>query len=119
MRLDGGGTEILTRLLSASELRARVIAGNLANQNTPGYARRVVRFEDLLRRELTGAPGVRGAEPVVEIDRATPAGADGNNVTLELELDALRENRLLYETYAAMLRGRMGLLEAAITEGRR
>lgn len=119
MRLTGPQTDLLGRMLAASELRAKVIAANVANQNTPGYVRQVVRFEDLLREALD-APGVDVAavKPSIELDRESPARPDGNNVSLELELNAMRENRLLYETYAAMLAGHFELLRTAVTEGR-
>ena len=110
--------DLLLRLLGATELRAKVISGNLANQNTPGYTRREVHFEDLLRKARRTGEQLSRVAPQITPDLETPARPDGNNVTLELELNALRENRLLYETYAAILEGRFGLLQAAITESR-
>ena len=110
--------DLLLRLLAATELRARVVSGNLANLDTPGYKRRDVRFEDLLRDAMTRGTDPGRVEARVETDVASPARPDGNNVSLELELNALRENRLLYETYAAILEGRMALQRIAVTEGR-
>ena len=49
MELRGLNHDLLGRLLSASTLRQRVIADNVANQNTPGYRRQEVAFEELLR----------------------------------------------------------------------
>lgn len=110
--------DLLLRLLSATELRSRVISANIANQNTPAYKRREVRFEDSLREALLGGSDVGGLHPEVVQDTATPARPDGNNVSLELELNALRENRILFETYAAILEGRSNLRRIAVTEGR-
>jgi flagellar basal-body rod protein FlgB len=110
--------DLLLRLLAATELRARVVSGNLANLNTPGYKRREVNFEDLLRSALDRGASVEKVEAEVETDATSPARPDGNNVSLELELNSLRENRLLYETYAAILEGRMDLQRLAVTEGR-
>ncbi len=115
----GNSADLLVRLLGACELRARVVSANIANSNTPGYTRQVVRFEELLRREFQRGGGDLGAvQPEVSFDLAAPARPDGNNVSLELELNELRENRLLHETYAAILRSHFGLLETAISEGR-
>jgi len=110
--------DLLVRLLQATELRARVLSGNIANQNTPAYTRRVVSFEDMVREVLESGKDPLKVQPQVEIDTLSPARPDGNNVSLELELNAMRENRILYETYIAMLRGHFAMLEAAITEGR-
>lgn len=117
--MEGIETKLLERLLAASELRGKVIAANIANANTPGYVRREVHFEELVRDALRrGARASDGLEPEIVSDVVTPARPDGNNVSLELELNALRENRLLYETYASILEGHFELLRTAITEGR-
>lgn len=105
---------LLQRLLSAASLRARIISANIANQNTPGYLRREVRFEDLLREQLSSGDTLEEVEPDVVEDIQSPGRPDGNNVNLELELNALRENRLLYETYAAIVEGRGNIKKAAL-----
>ncbi len=112
---------LLGALMDAAALRARVIAANIANQNTPGYRRQVVRFEEQLRAAL--ASGRRPSElerlaPTIEPDTSTPTRADGNNVSLELETSAMRQNQLLYETYAAIQSSRTELLRSAIESGR-
>jgi flagellar basal-body rod protein FlgB len=108
----------MVRLLGACELRARVVSANIANSNTPGYVRHVVRFEDLLGKELQKSGDVTHVAPELVADLETPARPDGNNVSLELELNAMRENRLLYESYSSILRSHFALLESAITESR-
>ena len=96
--------DLLMRLLDASSLRKDVLASNLSNQNTPGYRRQTVRFEELVEEALASGRGdPRGVRPMVETDTRTPARADGNNVNLELELGALGANRLAYESYLAMM----------------
>jgi len=124
------GADLLARLLSAASLRAEVIANNIANQNTPGFRRQTVRFEELLRGALAGPTSAAGEahasaarrlaalEPRIEEDRLTPPRADGNNVTLELEMNALRQNQLLYEAYAAVLATRFEVLRASVESGR-
>ena len=111
--------DLLTRLLSATTQRSKVIANNIANQNTPGYRRQVLRFEELLGSAIAGgARDLSRVEPSLEEDQLTPARPDGNNVNLELEMNAMRQNRLLYESYAAMLQGRFEMLRTSIESGR-
>jgi flagellar basal-body rod protein FlgB len=117
----GDPNEMLLRLMSASTLRARVLSENIANQNVPGYKRRVVRFEELLADKMA-RPNGRGAlaeiQPRIDTDSATPSSPDGNNVSLELESNSMRENWLLFETYAAILQSRNEMMRASISEGR-
>jgi len=110
--------QILLRLMSVASLRARVLSENVANQNVPGYRRRVVSFEDELQRRIAAGRDISDLAPKVEIDPSGPAGPDGNNVNLELETSGLRENWIAYEVYAAMLQSRNTLLQVAITESR-
>lgn len=118
MEAIGRETELLLRLLRATSLRAEVIAGNVANQNTPGFVRKTVRFEERLREALLAGRGAAlSVEPEVVDDSATPARPDGNNVTLEVELNAMRENRILYETYTTILGGHFELLRSSIKDG--
>jgi len=105
-------------MLGACELRARVVSANIANSNTPGYVRRIVRFEELLRQELLQGGALEDVLPETSPDLETPARPDGNNVNLELELNTMRENRLLYETYSSILRSHFELLDTAISSGR-
>ena len=105
---------LLSKLMSASQLRSRVIAGNIANQNTPGYTRREVRFEERLLEALEGGSDIEATDPEIVLDNLSPARSDGNNVNLEVELNAMRENRILYETFASIVEGRGNIKRAAL-----
>jgi flagellar basal-body rod protein FlgB len=111
--------KVLGNLMSASTLRYKVLANNLTNQNTPGYKRSTVKFEDLLASELSQeSPDILSVRPQVVEDNITPSAADGNNVSPELELNGMMQNRLQFELYSTLLGGRMELLRTAIQGGR-
>jgi len=115
MDLTGPESRLLGRLMSAAALRHKVLAANVANQNTPGYKRQVVRFENLLRDAVRkGRTDVEDIAPVVVVDDLTPGRPDGNNVDLELEKTAQDENLLLFEAWAAISHNRSELIRAAI-----
>ncbi len=119
MNISSPKDQLLINLLSASSLRYRVLTGNLVNQNTPGYTRQTVDFEDLLAKELgEDDPELLAVQPEIVEDKLTPAGRDGNNVNMELELNGLLQNRMQYEMYSTILAGRMELIRAAIMEDR-
>ncbi|MCS7166761.1 MAG: flagellar basal body rod protein FlgB [Gemmatales bacterium] len=112
--------ELLCRLLEACSLRHKVIAQNVANVNTPGYQRLVVRFEEELAEQLRREsskhdPGPVAVRPWIVGDATNPPRADGNTVDIAQELGLLMKNSLLYQTYVQILALRLGQLRSAIT----
>lgn len=119
MDLLGSPGQLLLRLLSSTEERARVVAGNIANQNTPGYKRRDYQFEALLAEEIDkGKTKLDHIQSKTVIDRESDARGDGNNVVIEQEVASLRESALRYDMYAAILRSRVSMVQSAVREGR-
>jgi flagellar basal-body rod protein FlgB len=121
---------LLTKSLDAGMLRAKAIANNIANINTPGYHRIEVTFEDELRKALDksklqgartdekhlelGKFDVSSINPKVKkpIDPTLPSGV--NNVDIDSEMAKLAENQLLYNFSAKFLHGKFSKLNAAI-----
>ena len=118
MDVNTDNQALLMRLLDASAKRRDVLLANLANTETPGFQRKTVRFEELLQHALARGEDPARVEPRVEVDALSPAGDDGNTVNMELELSGLRENRLMYETYTAILGTHFELMRSAIESGR-
>jgi len=119
MDIGGDRAHLLVKLMSATALRDRWISSNIANQSVPGYKRRDVQFEELLREKIANRdPDLLSVKPEVTIDNTSPAGTDGNNVNLELETTKARENRLMFELYASIFQNRMEMVQAAITQSR-
>ncbi|MDE0895356.1 MAG: flagellar basal body rod protein FlgB [Planctomycetota bacterium] len=119
MDIGGSKLDLLTRLLSASTLRSQVIAGNISNSNTPGFVRKDVQFEDQLREAMQDSSATASRiTPTISDDQSGMKGPDGNNVSMETEMNAMRENRLTYETYSTILEGHFNLIDAAIRDGR-
>jgi flagellar basal-body rod protein FlgB len=121
---------LLTKSLDAGMLRAKAIANNVANVNTPGYHRIEVTFEDQLRKALDksklqgartdekhlelGKLNISGINPKVKkpVDPTLPSGV--NNVDIDAEMAKLAENQLLYNFSAKFLKGKFSKLNAAI-----
>lgn len=129
---NSGVMGILTRALSASSLRQKVIAHNLANFNTPGFKGYTVRFEEELARaqdrkimplrcthcrHLGSEPD--SIVPAVKTDRSAARRVDGNNVDLEGEMVALVTNQIRYNTYVQQVNNRFSRWRYVINEGRR
>jgi len=107
--------ELLAAGLRASSLRGRVIANNIANISTPGYLRKDVRFEALLARALKSKDidieelGAEIFEP-----KSTPVNAQGNDVSLDVEVGELLKNSAKYKTYIRLLGKMHRQMELAI-----
>jgi flagellar basal-body rod protein FlgB len=105
--------------------RQSVLAGNVANVDTPGY-----RPLDLERLD-PGAPGTlalattnerhldSGGLPDTTVSFADgeASGADGNGVNLERELAKIDANRLRYTTTAELASRRLALLRYTAGDG--
>jgi flagellar basal-body rod protein FlgB len=110
VELKGSNTRLMGAALDGLAARHRAIAANLANQNTPGYKRLVVSFEDQLAR----ASGGVDLEPKVERDRS-PGGPDGNNVDAMAELGQMTRVELSYQLLTRALSLEIGQMRAAIS----
>ena len=102
---------VLDKALDASNLRETVITNNLANINTPGYKRREVDFESLLRQELDKIKWNSLDEKMNDV-QLSPLNAgvhfdmqaygydyrlDGNNVDVDVENTELASEQLRYQ----------------------
>ena len=104
-----GYINILDRAADASWIRNDVLVNNIANQDTPGYMRHDVQFEDILQRELknnrylTVDKKVQHANLSRLVSRTyadntgTTYRIDGNNVDPDTEEVELASNSLKYQ----------------------
>ncbi len=93
--------------------RHSVIAGNVANVDTPGY--RPVDLERPTDMFDVGL-GERGYTTAFD-DSSMAVSADGNAVNLERELAKIDANRVRYSTSAELVTRRMAILRYAATDG--
>jgi len=127
--------DVIGKAMDGSALRHTAISNNLANVNTPGYKRLEVSFQDALAeavqptrldlkrtkpkhfsiRPSLDDPGI----VQMKTNRSTSLRNDGNNVDIDIELAALAENNLYFNSLAQMLSGQLALLRQSISEGRR
>ncbi|MSP17699.1 MAG: hypothetical protein EXR73_14030 [Myxococcales bacterium] len=110
--------------------RHSVLAGNIANIDTPGFVPfdlEQVRPEALSANALhrtddghilaTLAPGAAEHGRLLKDATGGPAGADGNTVSLEGELAKIDSNRVRYATTSQLVSRRLALLRYASTGG--
>lgn len=120
--------------LTIHSRRSEVLAGNLANADTPGYKARDIDFKEALQavksdldagnlktsnaRHMTSSGSTAGRVDDVlgEMKFRTPtqASMDGNTVDPLLEKAQFMENALLYQTNLQFLGGKIKHLKAAL-----
>jgi flagellar basal-body rod protein FlgB len=101
----------LGRYLTYLSERQEVVAGNIANADTPGY------------KALDVEPGDFSAALQQARDAVVPvpdlaARNDGNNVSIDREARLLSENAIRFNLATQLLRTQMKALRSAIEEGR-
>ena len=108
-----GVTAAIEGALSGVAERQRVAAHNIANVATPGFRASRVSFEEDLAAALDGG---RPGEVVPSVTAAaTPARADGNNVSLDDETKIMITSGLQYQALVEALNHKLGLLRTAIS----
>lgn len=114
------GLDRLSRQLGFLGARQSVLAGNLANIDTPGFrARDVTLTEDVqadVSVEGTGRSLTYALQNKTHDDEVPDA--DGNTVSLETQVAKLDETNLRYRSLAELLSRRIGMLRYAANDGR-
>ena len=112
-------TTLLQKSLDLRSSNQRVIAGNIANAETPGYA--PARFE--FEQELKAA--ISGSEPTLTTTHSRHLSmssdntgiGDDNGVSVDQEMITLSENQIMYETAAQLLKKKLSLLKYVVQGG--
>ncbi|MBT1450793.1 flagellar basal body rod protein FlgB [Glaciecola sp. XM2] len=116
--------------------KMEVIAGNLANANTPGYKARDIDFQSAMTRAMKdsqasqGGPSsmVRTHEKHIQSGKTTqfdvdfripdqPDTGDGNTVDVQQERNAFLENGMRYEASLMLLNGKFSGMKKALSSG--
>lgn len=136
MKTGSATDQTVALLQKVLDLRAdneKVISSNIANSETPGYAPARFKFEDQLKSAMnSGSFSVKKTHsshiPIApsqlsEVsgklvrDKDTTGMGDQNGVSLDMEMLALSENELLYETAAQLLKKKLSIKKYIISGG--
>lgn len=135
MKLFDHTMQLLHRTLDFRGARQRVIASNIANEETPGYRATDFNFLDSLQAAQRGQGpvtlavtqgkhfGMRGdgLQRVVGKLSEAPAGdlpLDANSVNMELEMAKMSDNAMQYNGAATIMAIRFRQLMGAVRDAR-
>ena len=119
-RLGNKNVALLQKMLGLHAARHRVMAQNIANINTPNYRRREFRFDTALQQALSAghADDYRAVKGWVARPNTTPVRNNGNNVDIDMEMVALKENATTYEIFGSLYTRKAQMMRSAIRGGR-
>ena len=117
------------KMADLASLRHKLIASNIANVNTPGYAREHIDFDSELRRAINKpkvSPGITNPRhiplgnspdrpPDIESDKSTENSTGINSVDIDTEMADLAQNQIIFEYSADMLARKFKALKSAIS----
>lgn len=104
--------DLATARAQHAAMRQNVIAGNIANADTPDYrARTVTPFEDIYR-SLQAGGRLDDLARIVEADR--PNSPNGNSVSLELEMVASIDAQRVHSRSLNVYRSALNVLRTGL-----
>jgi flagellar basal-body rod protein FlgB len=125
---------VLQKSLDLRTRKQQVIAGNVANAETPGYSARKMEFEADLRSAINspetkartshpkhfpiGVSGLDGVQGQITKQRSENPIGDGNTVSLEEEMFDMAQNQLLFEASGQILKKKLVMLKYAASDGK-
>lgn len=112
------GLDRLAHHLGFHVERQSVIAGNLANLDTPGYRARDVSFSEVLTTQRESGEVTMSFERSTETADDEVPDEDGNTVALESQIARMDEVNIQYRAVAEVLSRRIGMLRYAASDGR-
>ena len=102
----------LEHYMSLLSTRQKLVAGNIANADTPGYRTRDINFQFEFMSHVAGLdPEVRGVEGLTVKN-------DGNDVSMDREARLLAENAIRFNLASTLLKSQIKMVRTAIQEAR-
>lgn len=105
--------DLMNQAISATMLRKSVISQNISNVDTPGYKRKDVAFESILKKKIQKLDGselnIRDIEPEIYIDYSNSSyRLDGNNVDIDVEMAEEAKVSARYNALITRVNGQLG-----------
>jgi len=125
------GFELHAQGMQIRSARAEIIAGNIANADTPGYKAKGMDFQKAMQQASQqqqmgmSKTNAKHFDIRTELNNTTnfripdqPDTGDGNTVDVQVERNLYLENSLEYQAGLQFLNGKIKALQKAISGGR-
>lgn len=108
--------QLIQGYLKVTSDRQQIVAGNIANIDTPGYQTKDINFQTAMQQAMSDGSGSNLAPASVTVD-GLPSRPDGNNVNVDRESMLLSQTQLQYQMGVQLIKGEFHRLLTAIKEG--
>lgn len=121
---------LLKKTLDLRMQNQQIIAGNVANAQTPGYEAKRFEFEGALRQAISGkgqdvsvthprhisthGGSIGRVQGAISTIPAIKGFGDGNSVNVDQEMVLLAKNQLMYEASAQLLNKKMSIIKYVV-----
>jgi flagellar basal-body rod protein FlgB len=108
--------QLIEGYLKVTDDRQQMIAGNMANIDTPGYHTKDIDFQAAMKQVVNNS-GAAQLEPASRELDGLPERPDGNNVNIDRESLMLSQTQLQYQMGVQLIKSEFHTLLTAIKEG--
>ena len=106
--------QVMTAALQVRAARAELLAGNVANADTPGYLARDIKFDAALKQVVEDGDGAQSDTSSFETTLAREnVGIDRNDIDVNEQLAKSYENSLSYVATLKLYGDSIGRLKSA------
>ena len=107
---------LIERALTIRSFYHKVLAGNIANADTPNYKEKDINFFDEIQKKITSEKAIEVKEK--QSDEGTNS-MDGNTVNFENQMVKMTENSMMYNSLVQVITKKFSMMRYVINEGRR
>ncbi len=108
--------DLIGKALNIRTAYHKVIAGNIANADTPGFKEKEIDFKKQLEKQMTYSGGVE-IEETAEQPFGFPS-LDENTVNMENQVMRLTENSMYYDALVQALSKKFSMMRYIISGGK-
>ena len=105
--------QVMAAALQVRAARAELLAGNVANADTPGYMARDIKFDDALKQVIENGDGGQQGSSFETVTARENLGFDNNDIDINQQLAKSYENSLSYVATLKLYGDSMGRLRSA------
>jgi flagellar basal-body rod protein FlgB len=107
---------LIERALTIRSAYHKVLAGNIANADTPNYKEKDIDFFEEIQKKTISQKDIEVKDRAG--DEGT-SGADGNTVNFENQMVKMTENSMMYNSLVQIVSKKFSMMRYVINEGRR